>query len=535
MLDLAVSGALAAHLFLATPAPTRPDEPLFTADAIRAHLEFLADDLLEGREPGTRGFDVAALYVATRFRAAGLEPVLPEGWYQHTALVERTPNATADARLTIGDLRFDLGEHVLAAISGEGAQTWNGEAVFVGYGLADPDGDLDAWRDVDVRGKAVVLYDRAPASLAPGIAEALSRRRTESIHQRGAAGVITLVDGQAVTMADWASMRAGYAQPFFNWVQDDGQPFRRIPMRFSAILDPVAAAALFEGAPVALADLDDRVARGEALPSFPLTPRVAFETVNQWRRYSSPNVVGRVRGSEPGLAGECIVVTSHLDAFGVDPAAAGDDKIFNGALDNASGVAALIETARAMAGSIPRRSVVFTAVTAEEVGLLGSDHLAARGVPGCDRIVAVVNLDGGVPPHELPEAIAYGGWHSTIGPVFEAVAAANGIAAGDEDTPPTDFFERTDHFSFVRRGVPGIYLVMSSGDDVDAEAIYRDHVHQPTDDLTLPFNWAGGARFARLAHDLIRALADADEAPRWYADSPVGQRYAPDQPKAARP
>ena len=135
----------------------------------------------------------------------------------------------------------------------------------------------------------------------------------------------------------------------------------------------------------------------------------------------------------------------------------------------------------------------------------------------------------------LPEAVAYGGWHSTIGPAFEAAAAANGIRAGQDDIPPTEFFDRTDHFSFVRRGVPGVYLVMSSGGDEVAQARYRGRYHQPNDDLTLPFNWEAGARFARLAHDLTRALADAPEPPRWYADSPIGQRYAPHDPKADRP
>jgi hypothetical protein len=533
MLDLVVPAALAAQLLAAVPVQAPPDDRLFSADAIRAHLEFLADDRLEGRGSGTRGFDLAAHYVATQFRAAGLEPAVGEGWFQPTPMVERTPNVTLGT-FTVGDARHPLGEHALAAVSGEGAQRWSGEAVFVGYGLAAPEHGHDDYQDLDVRGKAVVFHNGGPASLPPEVVESLSRRRAEAAHARGAAGMITLFDGEPAR-GTWAEWRSDFAAPFFNWLQQDGEPWRLVPMRFSAVLDPEAAADLFDGAPVGAAEIAARASRGEPLPAFALTQGVTIESENRWRRFTSPNVIGMVRGTDPGLAGQCILVTSHLDHMGVDPSAPGEDKIFNGALDNASGVAALLEMARGMAAAPPRRPVVFAAMTGEEIGLLGSDYLAAHGIPACERIAAVVNIDGGVPLHELPEAVAYGGWHSTIGPAFEAVAAANGVRVGADDTPPTDFFERTDHFSFVRRGVPGVYLVMSSGDDGDEEAPWRARVHTPGDDLTLPFNWAAGARFARLAHDLVRALADGPGTPRWYSDSPIGQRYAPDEPKATRP
>lgn len=534
MRDLAVSGFLAALSF-AGPAPAAPHGPLFSAEAVRAHLEFLADDRLEGRGTGTRGFDLAAHYVATQFHAVGLQPAAPDGWYQPAPLVERTPNVAPEPRLTIGERRFPLGEHALAVISGEDVQVWSGGAVFVGYGLADPELGIDDYQGLDVRGKAVVYFDRAPANLDPEQASRLARGRTDVARARGAAGLVPIRTGDAADEMTWGDWRSFFAAPFFNWLQDDGEPYRPVPMRFSAMLDAEAAVGVFDGAPADFTRIAARAARGESLPAFPLPTRMTIESENRWRRISSANVIGMVSGSDPALARDCILVTSHLDHLGVDPSAEGDDKIFNGALDNASGVAAMIEMARAMAAAAPRRPVVFVATTGEELGLLGSDYLAARGLPACDRIAGVVNIDGGVPLHDLPEAIAYGGWHSTIGPAFEAVAAANGIRAGQDDMPATDFFDRTDHFSFVRRGVPGVYLVMSSGGDEEAQARYRGRYHQPDDDLTLPFNWEAGARFARLAHDLVRAIADAPDPPRWYDDSPIGRTYAPGEPKAVRP
>lgn len=534
MRDVVVSSVLAV-LFLAGPAPAAPQTPPFSAEAIRAHLEFLADDEVEGRGTGTRGYDLAAHYVATQFHAAGLQPARPDGWYQTAPLVERTPNVAPDPRLTIGERRFPLGGHALAVISGEGVQAWSGEAVFVGYGLADPESGIDDYQGLDVRGKAVVYFDRAPATLTPEQASRLAGGRTEAARARGAAGLVPIRDGDDADGMTWADWRSFFAAPFFNWLQDDGEPYRPIPMRFSAMLDAEAAADLFDGAPADFASIAARAARGEPLSAFPLPTRMTIESENRWRRLSSANVIGMVSGSDPALARDCILVTSHLDHLGVDPSAEGDDKIFNGALDNASGVAVMIEVARAMTASAPRRPVVFVATTGEELGLLGSDYLASQGLPACDRFAGVVNLDGGVPLHDLPEAVAYGGWHSTIGPAFGTAAIANGIKAGQDDIPPTEFFDRTDHFSFVRRGVPGVYLVMSSGGDEDAQARYRGRYHLPNDDLTLPFNWEAGARFARLAHDLVRVIADAPEPPRWYADSPIGQRYAPDEPKANRP
>ena len=534
MRDLAVSGAFAALLF-AGPASAAPEAPLFSAGAVRAHLEFLADDLLEGRGTGTRGFDLAAHYVATQFHAVGLQPAAPEGWYQPAPLVERTPNVASEPRLTIGGRRFPLGKHALAVISGEGVQTWSGGAVFVGYGLVDPELGIDDYQGLDVRGQAVIYYDAAPASLTSEQADRLAQGRAEAARTRGAAGLVPIRPGDAADGMTWEDLRSDFAQPFFNWLRDDGEPYRPIPMRFSAMLDGEAAARAFDGAPVDFAGIEALAARGEPLPAFPLASGMTIETENHWRRFSSPNVIGMVGGTDPALARECILVTSHLDHLGVDASAAGGDRIFNGALDNASGVAVMIEMARAMAAAAPRRPVVFVATTGEELGLLGSDYLASQGLPACDRIAGVVNIDGGVPLHDLPEAVAYGAPHSTIGPAFEAAAAANGIRAGQDDMPPTEFFDRTDHFSFVRRGVPGVYLVMSSGGDEEAQARYRGRYHQPDDDLTLPFNWEAGARFARLAHDLVRAIADAPDPPRWYADSPIGQRYAPNDPKADRP
>ena len=509
--------------------------PSASPDALRAHVEFLADDMLEGRGTGTPGFDVAALYVAAQFRAAGLEPAIDGGWYQQVPLVERTPTTRPVAQLSAGEARFPLGEQVVANISGEGSQKWTGQAVFGGYGRVDPPAGVDELAGLDVRGKALVLFEALPKGLSPEAARSLPARRLEVASERGAAGLIFLPTAPS-DESEWSAIRSDFALPYFNWLRADGTPHTGQALRFSAVLQPAAAASLFTGSTVRFDELQALAARGEDLPAIALGQQVAIEASNSWRRFASPNIIGMVHGGDPALAGECILVTSHLDHLGKDLSTPGEDKVFNGAFDNATGVAALIEVARVTAASParPMRSVVFAATTAEEVGLVGSDYLAAHPVKGCERTVAVVNLDGGVPMHPLREASAYGGWHSTIGEAFAKVAANRGIEPVSDGLAPTEFFARTDHYSFARRSIPAIYLVIAGGDE-QSTAAYRDRYHQPSDDLTLPFDWYAGAQFVQLANDLIGELADAPDSPSWYADSLFALRFAKGQPLAARP
>ena len=520
-----------ACLQLPSAGVAKSGQPLFAPESMRADLEFLADDLLDGRGPGTPGFDIAAAYVAAQFRAIGLQPAVAGSWYQPVPLVERMPNVLPGAHVTIGASDFAFGEHALSLISGEGAQRWSGEAVFIGYGLVGSV-DMDAYQRVDVRGKAVVMFDGAPKSLSSEAARALTRRRAEDAFARGAAGIVTLVDTAKGSAPSWEEFRADFKLPFFNWLQPDGTPFRTVPMRFSALLDPTAADQLFASEETSFGDLRERAGRGEALPSFALKQQIVIEGFNRWRRFESENVLGIVRGSDPSVAGEYVLVTAHLDHLGKDPNSKGDDKIFNGAMDNGSGIAAMIEMARAAAqgDTRPRRPVMFAAVTAEEIGLLGSDYLAEHPLPGGGKVVAVINIDGGIPILGLEEVSAYGGTHSTIGAIAAAVAASSGVRAVPDKLAPDEYFERTDSFSFARRGVPAIYLVM--GSTKAGEELYGPHLHQPSDDLKLPFNWADGARFARLAHEVVLAVANSAQTPRWCDGSLVADRFDPRGPRA---
>jgi Zn-dependent M28 family amino/carboxypeptidase len=294
---------------------------------------------------------------------------------------------------------------------------------------------------------------------------------------------------------------------------------------------------LFAGARRPLSAVLDEAAREGGKPrGFALKQTVKLERQSATQRLTSPNVLAVLPGSDPALANEYVLLMAHLDHDGVDPKREGD-KIYNGAMDNAAGTATMLEVARAMAKAPnrPKRSILFAAVTAEEDGLLGSEYLAKHPVVD-GKIVGVVNLDMPVLLYDFSDVIAFGSDHSTLGPIVRRAAAGMNVALSPDPLPQEGLFTRSDHYKFVREGVPSIFLM--TGFAGEGGKTFRDflatHYHQPSDEPDLPFNWNAGARFARINYLIAREIADAPEAPRWYADSFFGRTVAPQAPKAER-
>jgi Zn-dependent M28 family amino/carboxypeptidase len=232
-------------------------------------------------------------------------------------------------------------------------------------------------------------------------------------------------------------------------------------------------------------------------------------------------------------------MTAHLDHL--ESHGTNEDKTFNGAMDNASGVATMLEVARALArdGQRPRRPVLFAALVGEEKGLLGADYLARNPVvaPGDGKVVGVVNFDMPVLTYPFTDVVAFGAENSTLGPTVAAATAKAGIALAPDPMPEEGLFTRSDHYRFVQQGVPSVFLM--TGFAGPGEKAFRDflatHYHRASDDLKLPFDWQAGARFAEVNYHIVRAIADAGEAPRWYAGNFFGEEFAKGAPKAAKP
>ncbi len=534
--------AAASPLVAQTAAPTT-DEPAFSPDQVRAHVEFLADDLLEGRDAGTRGYDIAALYVASRFDALGLKPGGNKGWYQPIDFARAKFKKDAPATITIGGTTFQNGVDVMmTANAREPDLLIEAPAAFVGYGLDSPAHGFDDYSGIDVRGKIVVLLAGVPEGRTSSeIAAHLGSEKTRMAERRGAIGVVTIPTRASLASMPWKRLAGYAASSRYVWIGTDGKPWSSAPaIRASVYANGPAAEALFAGAPKNLTRILDAAAKKGAMPhGFALKAPVRIERHSVVEKIASSNVLGVIPGSDPALAKEVVMITAHLDHDGVDPKLEGD-KIYNGAMDNAAGIATMLEVARAFAEGKekPKRTVVFAAVTAEEDGLLGSQYLAKHPlVPAGGRVAGVVNLDMPVLTYDFSDVIAFGGEHSTLGPIADRAVAKAGIKVSPDPMPEQGIFTRSDHYSFVVEGVPSIMLATGfSGEGREKfMGFLTKTYHRPNDDLSQSFNWQAGARFAKINYLIAREIADGAEAPRWYAGNFFGDTFAKDAPKAPAP
>ncbi len=512
-----------------------------TPASVRAHVEFLADDLLEGRETGTRGHEIAARYVAAQFANIGLSPGNAGAWYQNvpfrSALVK--PD---ESRVTIAGKAFANRKDVLfGPARTAGKDRYEGDVVFGGYCIDDPKRGQNDLAKLNVKGKFVACLTGFPKGMASDVGAHYGRTKAKMVQDRGGIGLITIRTLERERVRAWTREIEGPAHPTLNWTLADGATFAEAPgIAFNATLHDAAAAALFTGSATPLTTvLAEADKQGGRPKGFALKQRFLIERATTMDSVSSPNVVGMLPGSDPALAGEYVVMMAHLDHIGTDPTREGD-KISNGAMDNASGTAAMIEAARALATlpQRPRRPILFVAVTAEERGLLGSDYIARHPVvPGGSKVVSVVNLDMPILLYDFQDVVAFGAEHSTMGPIVARAAAKMGLGLSPDPLPSEGLFTRSDHYSFVKQGVPSVFLMtgFKNGGEQAFQSFLKTHYHKVSDQLDLPFDWNAAAKFARVNMLIAAEIANADAAPLWYEGSFFGKIFAPTAPKAPAP
>ncbi len=531
----------------AAPEPAAP--PATTADAtpaaapagadagdergarrIEADVRFLADDLLEGRAAGTRGYDLAALYVANRYRAIGLEPAGDDGGYfQAVPLLEgrrRREGAVFTVQRDDGELVFAFEEEFLPGINFNAAShVLSAPMVFVGQAVHAPELGRDDFAGVDVRGKVAVYLSGAPAAFANTARafHASGREKMTQLVARGAVGAIALSNPVDDAKSPWARGARNWEMPGMRLVDSQGKPVDAWPeLKAGASLSVAAARRLLAGAPM---PADEIFARREAgtLQSFDLPGRVTLAGATTLERVDSRNVVGRLPGSDAALAAEHIAYSAHLDHIGLGAEVRGD-RIYNGALDNALGIGVMLEAATELAAdaTAPRRSLLFVAVTAEERGLLGAEYFAQFPTVPRESLVANINMDMPVLLAEVTDVVPIGIEHSTLEADVQAAAQSLGLTLSPDPHPEEVVFVRSDQYAFVRQGIPAVYLdagIKAKAADVDAAALLADflagHYHQPSDQTDLPIHYPGAARLARLNAAIGRRVGDADARPRW--------------------
>lgn len=537
-------------LFLAvlaapTSAPASTD-PAFapalaaiTPAAIRTHVTVLADDKLEGRGTGTAGYQRAADYVAAKFSEVGLTRGVRDTSYFQKVPLRRGQVVELDCKLSLapndGRVRaFEYGrDYVMSPDYLRDQFTAANRLVFAGYGVSAPQLGWDDYAGLDVRGRVVVLLSGAPTSF-PNDQRAYyswnpGKERNAAGH--GARGIITIRRPDDEVRATWDRVLRQSRLPGMRWIGSDAEPHDTYTgLHLGATLTRAAAETLLAAGGWTYDSLMTLADDGK-IPHFTFPFQVNAQRVTQLSNVSSPNVVGVLRGSDPALRDEYLVYTAHLDHLGISTPVNGD-AINNGAYDNASGIAFLIEIARAMATLNPRpkRSILFVAVCGEEKGLQGSDYFAHFPTVPIQNIVANVNLDMFLMLHPADRVVAFGSEHSSLGPVAERAAKSLGMSLAPDPDPAEVIFVRSDQFSFIRAGIPALFPTASRGDtpaDSAATVNWMHTIyHTPQDDLHQKFDWEAGARCARLAMKIGQEIANDPARPTWNAGDFFGVTFA---------
>lgn len=509
-------------------------------DSIRANMRFLADDDLEGRGTASRGYDIAAKFMATRFEALGLEPAGDNGTYfQQVPFRSMHPDpsqttfflvrAGKEQLMIFGQDYVTRGDPMRANTSVEAP------VVFVGFGVTAPDEHYDDYQGIDAHGKIVAFLSGAPnfpSSIRAHYSSSYGKYANAVAH--GAVGTIQVDDPISEQIYSFNTKVRDLAIPQFRWLSPEGQPNNySSQLQGNAILSMIATEKFFEGSPHASQEIFAAAQAGKSLSfDMPFTARIHNAT--KLEDVKSPNVVAKLEGRDPSLKNEFVAFTAHLDHLGTGEPVKGD-RIYNGALDNASGSAVLVELARAFSSlkSRPRRSILFLAVTAEEAGLLGSDYFAHYPTVPKKDIVADINSDEDAMLWPMADVIAFGAEHSTLESAVQRACQRMNLTESADPAPAEVVFIRSDQYSFVKQGIPALMLspgVKSADPKLNPGDLFsnweRTRYHQPSDDMQQPgLNFEAAAQYARLVFLTGYFVTEDKQPPQWNKNDFFGEKH----------
>ena len=510
-------------------------------EGIRAHMRFLSDGLLEGRGTGTRGYEIAARYVATELESMGLQPAgVNHTWFQPVSLrkIELAPEQSSftlvghgnETRLVDGEDYVMFGSPLYEDVSVKAP------VVFVGFGVTAPEFQYDDYAGIDVHGKIVAWLRggpaRFPSTQRAYVADRLVKARSAVAH--GAVGMITLMLPEDQKRTPWKRLVPQVKAGTMRWLDDKGVPNDSFPeLRGGGLLSQKGAELLFAGAPKSL-DQAFAAARNSQPQAFALPIKAKIHTVGRLTRVESRNIVAELRGSDPKLGDQQIVYTAHVDHLGLCSPVEGDN-VCHGAWDNASGTSVVLEVARAFASlpQPPRRSVLFVFVTGEEMGLLGSDYFAHYPTLPRAQIVANINIDAVAGMlYPLKDIVARGAEHSSLGEDVRLAATRLGYDIGPDPRPEEVFFIRSDQYSIVRQGVPAVAIsngAKSTDPKLDGDTIMKrwlTSIHTPKDNMDQPFDFESAAKAARLNFLVGFEVGEQARPPAWNAGDFFGGKLA---------
>lgn len=495
---------------------------------IRAYMKYLSDDLMEGRGTGTRGHQLSAQYVATQFDLMGLRPGGENNTFYQDVPLQKGNRDFAGSDVTFlknrEKISFTFLDDYLFIDGPSENITGNSEIVFAGFGINAPDQNHNDYKNLNVKDKFVVIVSGAPAGFSSENPSRARRVKFDEAKSRDVKGIIYLLRPEEMKNLTWEVLQSYYANPSGRGMSlKENTETRTIEIMLSP-----SGTSKFLG-DQKLEDLLNNKKKA-SVKNIEYNLNVRTDHIES---ISSPNVIGILEGSDPALKNEYIVYTAHLDHEGIGRPVKGDS-IYNGAYDNASGTAIIMEIAEAFASlpQPPKRSIMFIALTAEEKGLLGSRYFAANPTVPINYIAANINTDMFLMEEPLNEIVVLGAPYSDLGQYSEEAARYLDLKIVPDPVPEENLFARSDHYSFVEKGVPALFVVnnyrkpTSENDSTAVNTLWLKSIyHSPQDEFREDMHFEAGEKYGRFNFIVGYKAAMQDEKIRWKKDNIYGQRF----------
>jgi len=508
-------------------------EPGFDGTTWWNYVKILAADNMEGRETGSPGLRKAQEYVVEQLKRAGLEPVGSRSYYQMVRFESRqiVEKESSLALMHNGQVEpLTLGDDAIFSTRVDLAPAVNAPLVFAGYGLTVPELGHNDLEGLDLRDKVAVIFPGAPSEIPGALASHYQSagERWKALQKAGALGVITILNPAAMDIP-WSRISANRAHP--SMALKGAEFDETVGEELAVTFNPEKAQKLFEGSGHSLQELIDLVKDRKPLPHFPLIPTIRARASVNKKTVESANLVAELPGSDPKLKNEYVVLSAHLDHLGVGEPINGD-RIYNGAMDNASGSAVLLDliaSLRKSPGKL-KRSLLFVFVTGEEKGLLGSRYFTTHPTVKPGSMIANINIDMFLPIVPLKVLTVYGLAESDLGDWARDAAQSLGVQVQADPEPQRNAFIRSDQYNFIRHGVPALAMGVGFEKGSAEQEIFKNwrtqRYHAPSDDLDQPVNTAAAGKYEEIIHRLMVRAADGPARPQWKTNS-FFRRYAP--------
>jgi hypothetical protein len=486
------------------------------------YVKVLADDNMEGRETGSAGLRRAEAYIVDQLKQAGLQPAGTDGYYQAAQFQSREIVEKDSSLALVRDGKLEpltLGEDAFFGTRVDLAPELQAPLVFVGYGLKIPEKNYDDLSAIDLKGKVAVILNGSPADIPGPLASHYQSgaERWKALRKAGAVGMIGIANPAAMDIP-WSRMALSRTRP--SMALADSEFNETEGEKLALYFNPASAEKLFEGSGHSFVELLNIAKDRKQLPRFPLNASIKAKTRLEKKDVESANVIAKLPGNDPELKNQYVVLSAHIDHLGIGEPINGD-RIYNGAMDNASGSALLLDVASSLKRSPDKlkRSLLFLFVTGEEKGLLGSKYFAAHPTVDPKSMVADINVDMFLPIVPLKVLTVFGLAESDLGEMAREAAQAYGISVQPDPEPQRNIFIRSDQYSFIRHGIPALAMGVGAIPGSPEQKVFKEWLtqryHAPSDDLNQPVDLSAAALYEEVIRALMISVAQDPHRPQW--------------------